>query len=281
MIELVEVSPRDGLQNEKRLFSVAERIELINLLSVCGFREIEVGSMVSPKWVPQMAGSEAVFQGITKHAGVDYSLLVPNQQGLEGALAVGARHISIFTAASEAFNKKNINCTIEESFERFEPLMARVRAEGLKVRGYVSCVVHCPYSGATDPKIVASVTKRLRALGCFEVSLGDTTGQGTPKSIATMLDEVLKETPASQLAIHCHDTNGRALENINVALSKGIRVIDAALNGLGGCPYGGENAKGNVSTQAVVAFLTQNNHPHRLNSQALERVGEWLREIKF
>lgn len=277
-IQIVEVGARDGLQNEKMILTVDQRIEFINLLSKCGFREIEVGSMVSPKWVPQMADSDLVYKGIQKRSGVDYSLLVPNMQGLEAAIAAGAKTISIFTAASEEFNKKNINCTIAESFERFQPIMARAREANLRVRGYVSCVVHCPYAGEISPDVVLDVTERLLEIGCYEVSLGDTTGQGRPETISKMLDCVLQKVQPKRLAIHCHDTNGRALDNIAVAISKGITVVDAALNGLGGCPYGGENARGNVSTQSVVRYLMDNNYAHTIDIDALFDASEWLSE---
>jgi hydroxymethylglutaryl-CoA lyase len=253
-VTIFETSPRDGLQNEQRRVSTQDKITLIDLLSNCGITHIEVTSFVSPKWVPQMADAEAVFAGIRKVPGRVYSALTPNLQGFERAVAAGADAVAIFASASEAFSLKNINCTIAESFERFHPVVKAAQAAALPVRAYASCVVECPYSGPTHPRQVADVAARLLQLGCYEISLGDTTGRGSPATIAAMLDAVLEGVPAARLAGHFHDTGGRALDNISTSLARGLRVFDTAAGGLGGCPYA-PGAPGNVATEAVVAML--------------------------
>ncbi|WP_010297954.1 hydroxymethylglutaryl-CoA lyase [Candidatus Odyssella thessalonicensis] len=275
-IKVVEVGPRDGLQNENKIWSIAERIQMIDLLSQCGFGEIEVGSFVSPKWVPQMADTEAVYQKIHKTPDCRYSVLVPNQKGMDTALTYNVRDISIFTAASEAFNQKNINCSIEESFERFTPLLHQAKDHNIRVRGYVSCVIECPFSGKVSPTLVATVAERLWQLGCAEISLGDTIGKGTPESTVAMLQAVQERVPLERLAIHCHDTYGRAVENIEAALAEGVMTIDSAITGLGGCPYGGENAKGNVATEAVLALLDRKQLQHSLNAVAIEKARQYV-----
>ena len=241
-VEIFEVGPRDGLQNEKRQIPTADKIALVDCLGAAGFRRIEVASFVSPKWVPQMADSAEVLAGITRVPGVSYAALTPNMKGLERAIAARADEVAIFGSASEGFSKANINASIAESLERFAPVAEAAKAAGLPVRGYISCVTDCPYDGATPPEKVAEVAARLDAMGCYEISLGDTIGQGTPETIAAMLDAVL--------AGHYHDTAGRALANIEVSLDKGLRVFDAAVGGLGGCPYA-PGAAGNVATEAV------------------------------
>ena len=278
-IDIVEVGPRDGLQNEKVILTVSERVELLNRLSLCGFREIEVGSFVSPKWIPQMAHTDDVFQKIHRQPSVCYSALVPNDQGLEKAISSGFDHISIFTAASDAFTQKNINCTIEESFERFIPLVKKAKAHHIKVRGYVSCVVACPYSGIVTPQSVRRVAKVLWEAGCYEISLGDTIGKGTGETIAAMVKEVAQDVPVAQLAIHCHDTYGQALKNIQAAVELGIGVVDSALNGIGGCPYGGEKAKGNVATQQVLTYLENLGYSVLLHKKNLQSAAEWLQDL--
>lgn len=275
-VKVVEVGPRDGLQNENKVWGIAERIQMINLLSQCGFDEIEVGSFVSPKWVPQMAGTEAVFQKIYKTPNCRYSVLVPNQKGMDTALTYNVRDISIFTAASEAFNQKNINCSIEESFERFTPLLRQSKEHNIRVRGYVSCVIECPFSGKISPSLVATVAERLWQLGCAEISLGDTIGKGTPESTVAMIQAVKERVPLERLAIHCHDTYGRAVENIEAALTEGVMTIDSAITGLGGCPYGGENAKGNVATEAVLALLDRKQLHHSLNAATIEKARQYV-----
>jgi len=253
--EIFEVGPRDGLQNEARMIPAAEKIALIDTLSACGFRRIEAASFVSPKWVPQMADGEAVLAGIRRAPGVSYAALTPNMKGYERARAAGADEVAIFGSASEGFSRANINASIAESLDRFGPVAAAARADGVPVRGYVSCVTDCPYDGPVAPGAVARVAAALLAMGCYEISLGDTIGQGTPRSIAAMLDAVLAEVPADRLAGHYHDTAGRALDNIEVSLDRGLRVFDAAVGGLGGCPYA-RGATGNVATEAVHDRLT-------------------------
>ena len=253
-VEIFEVGPRDGLQNEKRHIPTADKIALVDCLSRAGFRRIEIASFVSPKWVPQMADSAEVLAGIRRAPGVRYAALAPNMKGYEGALAAGADEVAIFGSASEGFSRANINATIAESLERFRPVAERAAADGMPVRGYVSCVTDCPYDGPVAPGAVARVVAALRDMGCYEVSLGDTIGQGRPETIAAMLEAVLQELPADRLAGHYHDTAGRALENITVSLERGLRVFDAAVGGLGGCPYA-PGAAGNVATEAVIAHV--------------------------
>lgn len=253
-VTIVEVGPRDGLQNEATLISVADKVALIEQLANAGLRKIEAGSFVSAKWVPQMADSGAVFEQLNRKPDVVYTALTPNMRGFEAAVAARADEIAVFGAASEAFSQKNINCSIEESIARFEPVMVAAKAAGIPVRGYVSCVVDCPYDGAIDPLQVTRVAKQLLALGCYEISLGDTIGTGTPNTIRRMLNAVLEEVPAAQLAIHCHDTYGQAIANIHTALELGIRTVDSSVGGLGGCPYA-KGAAGNVATEDVVYLL--------------------------
>ena len=249
-VEIFEMGPRDGLQNEKRAIPVAEKIALVDCLSRAGFSRIEVASFVSPKWVPQMAGSGEVLAGITRAPGVRYAALTPNMRGYEDALTARADEIAVFASASEGFSKANINATVEESIARFEPILEAARHIDLPVRGYVSCVTDCPFDGPTPPEQVAAVADRLFSMGCYEISLGDTIGQGTPDSIAKMLLAVRDRVPVTRLAGHYHDTAGRALANIDASLSLGVRVFDAAVGGLGGCPYA-PGAAGNVATEAV------------------------------
>lgn len=279
-IRIVEVGPRDGLQNERYAWPVADRIEFINLLSELPFHEIEVGSFVSPKWVPQMAQTDMVFKAIHQATGILYSCLVPNEIGLATALGISVRNISIFTAASEIFNQKNINCSIEESFNRFIPIMEAARNHGLRVRGYVSCIIECPYAGEISSTQVADVAARLHAIGCDEISLGDTIGKGTPAKVKAMLDAVKQVVPMEKLAIHCHDTYGNAIDNILVAIEAGISVVDSAMGGLGGCPYAGSQAKGNVATEAVIKTLQRKGYLAAFNTNVLERVSAFVANKK-
>ncbi|HCG8756291.1 hydroxymethylglutaryl-CoA lyase [Vibrio parahaemolyticus] len=253
-VTIVEVGPRDGLQNESPV-STRTKIRLIDLLSDTGLSHIEAGSFVSPKWVPQMADSKEVMQNITRRASVTYSALTPNLQGLEQALDAGANQVAIFTSASEGFCQHNINCSITESLKRFEPLMVQADKYHIPVRGYLSCVVDCPYDGATSPTQVANISQALIELGCYEVSLGDTIGTGTPNRVKEMLESVLASIPNQRLAIHFHDTWGQALANIYQALSMGITTVDSSVAGLGGCPYA-HGASGNVATEDVL-YLCQ------------------------
>lgn len=251
---IFEMGPRDGLQNEKALIEVNDKVALVEGLAEAGLKKIETGSFVSPKWVPQMADSGEIFQKIQRQDGVLYTALTPNMKGFEAALEANVSEVAIFGAASESFTQKNINCSIAESIERFEPIMIAAKAHNLPVRGYVSCVVGCPYEGDIAPEKVAEVSKILFDMGCYEVSLGDTIGVGTPVKIQKMLDAVLAHVPAEKLAVHFHDTYGQALPNILVALQNGINVIDSSVAGLGGCPYA-KGASGNVSTEDVVYML--------------------------
>lgn len=278
-VEIFEVGPRDGLQNEPRPIPLEEKLALIDLLSQAGFRRIEVASFVSPKWVPQMADSGAVLAGITRAAGVRYAALTPNMKGLDRAIAARADEVAIFASASEGFSKANLNCSIEESFERFAPLAEAAKAAGLPVRGYVSCATDCPFDGAIAPDAVAAVAGRLWAMGCYEVSVADTIGRGTAEAVGAMLDAVLSEVPASGLAGHFHDTGGQALQNIGVSLEKGLRVFDAAVGGLGGCPYA-PGAAGNVATEAVADYLAAAGFETGLKRDILAQAGQMARAMR-
>ncbi|WP_114964332.1 hydroxymethylglutaryl-CoA lyase [Alkalilacustris brevis] len=254
-VKIVEVGPRDGLQNEPRDIPVAERIALIEGLADAGLRVIEAGSFVSPRWVPQMAGTTEVLAGLRRDAGVSYPVLVPNMKGLDAAArAEGVEEIAVFAAASEAFSMRNINCSITESLARFSPVVAAARARGWRVRGYVSCVLGCPYEGEVDPARVAEVAAELAALGCYEISLGDTIGVGTPLQARAMVGAVARQVPADRLAVHFHDTRGQALANVLAVLDQGIATVDASVAGLGGCPYAA-GASGNLATEDLVYML--------------------------
>lgn len=252
--KIVEVGPRDGLQNEKMLVPTATKLELIKRLGRAGMTCIEATSFVSPRWVPQMADHVEIITGVPDKDTIDYPVLTPNLRGYEAAVAAGAKEVAIFSAASEGFVRRNINCSIEESLQRFEKVCESARADGVKVRGYVSCVVECPYDGTTDPIIVAQVSEEMINMGCYEVSLGDTIGAGTPGTFVDMLSEVMKVVDVSKLAVHCHDTYGQALANIYASLQLGINVIDSSVGGLGGCPFA-EGATGNVATEDVLYML--------------------------
>ena len=278
-VEIFEMGPRDGLQNEKRAIPVAEKIALVNCLSRAGFRRIEVASFVSPKWVPQMAGSAEVLAGMGRVAGVSYAALTPNMRGYRDAVAAGADEIAVFASASEGFSRANINATIAESPERFEPIMAAAAAINLPVRGYVSCVTDCPFDGATAPEQVARVAQQLHEMGCYEVSLGDTIGQATPEAISKMLEAVKVRVPVSQLAGHYHDTAGRALVNIEASLAQGVRVFDAAVGGLGGCPYA-PGAAGNVATEAVQDHLVALGYETGLDRGVLTEAATLARRMR-
>ena len=274
-VKLVEVGPRDGLQNESVQIPTATKIELINRLAATGLWVIESTSFVSPKWVPQMADHAEVMAGILRKEGVSYPVLVPNMQGLEAALASGADEIAIFTAASEMFARKNINCTIRESLERFEPVAQEAKANGVKVRGYISCVLGCPYEGEVAPDVVAQVAKRLVELGCYEVSLGDTIGVGTPAKAQTLADVVCNEISHECVAAHFHDTYGQALANILAVMERGISTIDSSVAGLGGCPYA-EGASGNVATEDVLYMLNGLGIETDVDLQAVAETGWFI-----
>jgi hydroxymethylglutaryl-CoA lyase len=255
-VSIFEVGPRDGLQNESQPLSVAQKVQVIESLQDIGCQRIEAGSFVSPKWVPQMADSAKVFTQIKRQTGVVYSALTPNLRGLEDAIAVGVDEVAVFAGASEAFSQKNINCSIAESIERFKPVLALAQHHSLPVRGYVSTVLGCPYQGEVDIHQVKSLTETLLTLGCYEVSLGDTIGVGTPKATAELLSLLTKDIPVDRLAVHFHNTYGQALANILIALQHGVTTIDSAIAGLGGCPYA-KGASGNVATEDVV-YMCEN-----------------------
>lgn len=278
-VEIFEVGPRDGLQNEKRLIPAAEKIALVDLLSQAGFQRIEVTSFVSPKWVPQMGDAAEVMAGIKRDPGISYAVLTPNMKGYEGARAARANEIAIFASASEGFSKANLNATIVESLERMAPVAAAALADGIPVRGYVSVVTDCPYDGPTPPENVARVVARLRQMGCYEISLGETIGHGRPETVDAMLTAVLDEASATMLAGHFHDTMGRALDNIDASLARGLRVFDAAVGGLGGCPYA-PGAKGNVATERVAAHLAAKGYVTGLNMDIIDRAADMARGMR-
>lgn len=274
-----EMAPRDGLQNEKRLISTADKIRLVDLLSEAGLKRIEVTSFVRADWVPQMADAKEVMAGINRRPGTDYTVLTPNLRGFEAALAAGADRVAVFAAASESFSLKNINCSIAESIARFRPVMDSAARAGTPVRGYISCVTDCPYEGTIEPQAVARVAEALGALGCHEISLGDTLGRATPERIARMLDAVLDVVPAERLAGHFHDTGGAAIANIEVALEKGLRVFDASAGGLGGCPYA-PGAAGNVATGAVLKLMDRLGFETGIDAVKLAIAETFARSLK-
>jgi hydroxymethylglutaryl-CoA lyase len=274
-IRIVEVGPRDGLQNEKSTVPAATKIALIERLAAAGLRTVEATSFVSPKWVPQLADAAEVMAGLTRRDGVGYPVLVPNLQGYERARAAGTDEIAVFTAASEAFNRRNVNAGIDESIERFCPVIESAQRDGVRVRGYVSTVLGCPYQGEVPVADVVRVARALHALGCYEISLGDTIGVGTPAKAATMLSAVAEHVPMAQLAVHFHDTYGQALANILACLETGVRVIDSAVAGLGGCPYA-KGATGNVATEDVVYMLEGLGFDTGVDLDGLARVGGWI-----
>jgi len=253
-VRIIEMGPRDGLQNEKMPVSVEARIAFVEALVGAGLNTVEVGAFVSPKAIPQMASSDAVLRGVAHMTGAEFHVLVPNEKGYDAARAAGAKVVSVFAAASEGFSRANINCTVAESIERFKPVMERAKADGVRVRGYISCVLGCPFDGEIKPKAVADLAKTLWDLGCYEISLGDTIGVGTPDKAKQMLRAVSANIPAAKLAMHFHDTYGQALANLYAGLEEDVRVIDAAAGGLGGCPYA-PGATGNVATEDVVYML--------------------------
>lgn len=276
---IVEVSTRDGLQNEPAFVSTRDKVALVDMLSGCGFERIEVTSFVSPTWVPQLADASEVMAGITRSSAVRYAALAPNIRGFENALKAGVDDIAIFMSASESFSRRNLNCSMDDSIERFVPVAAACRQREIPLRGYVSCAVECPYEGAVAASRVAHAARRLRDLGCYEISLGDTTGRGRPEAVASMLEAVLSDIDASMLAGHFHDTTGRALDNIEVALDHGLRVFDASVGGLGGCPYA-PGAKGNVDTLAVDGFLKGRGFETGLASDRLAHAAAFARSLR-
>ena len=271
-VKIVEVGPRDGLQNESSTVDVATKIELINQLRDAGLSYIEAGSFVSPKWVPQMAGSDQVFSGLPLNSTTTYAALTPNMRGLERAIECGVKEVAVFAAASASFSQKNINCSITQSLERFTPVMEKASQSGIAVRGYISCVLGCPYEGQVQPTQVAPVAEELLDMGCYEISLGDTIGVGTPASTQQLLDHLLGCLPSDKLAVHMHDTYGQALANILIALQQGIAVVDSSVAGLGGCPYA-EGASGNVATEDLVYMLNGLGIEHGVDLDKLMTAG--------
>lgn len=274
-VTLVEVGPRDGLQNEKQPISTDTKLELIRRLVDSGLSVIEAAAFVSPKWVPQMADHEAITRALSHQGRIRYPVLTPNLKGYEAAVAAGAREVAIFAAASEAFSQKNINCSITESLQRFEPIMARAEADGVKVRGYISCVLGCPYEGTVNPEKVASVAATLDGMGCYQVSLGDTIGTGTAYGARNLIEVVSRQVPVERLAAHFHDTWGQALANLLAVLEMGVSTIDSSVAGLGGCPYA-KGASGNVATEDVVYLLEGMGIETGVSLESLARTGGWI-----
>ncbi|WP_248731737.1 hydroxymethylglutaryl-CoA lyase [Pseudomonas sp. MWU13-2517] len=277
-VRLVEVGPRDGLQNEAQPISVADKVQLVDALSAAGVSYIEVGSFVSPKWVPQMAGSAEVFAQIQRKPGVTYGALAPNLRGFEDALAAGVKEVAVFAAASQAFSQRNINCSISESLERFAPIMSAAKQHGVSVRGYVSCVLGCPYEGEIAPEQVAAVARELYAMGCYEVSLGDTIGTGTAGATRRLFEVVGAQVPRDKLAGHFHDTYGQAIANIYASLLEGISVFDSSIAGLGGCPYA-KGASGNVASEDVLYLLNGLGIETGTDLDALIRAGQQISTV--
>lgn len=277
-VKLVEVGPRDGLQNEKQPINVADKVALIDALSETGLTAIETGSFVSPKWVPQMAGSAEVFAGIRQREGIRYSALTPNLQGFEAAMAADVKEVAVFAAASESFSQKNINCSIADSLKRFEPIMTAAREKGVAVRGYVSCVLGCPYEGEIAPQAVLDVARELLTMGCYEISLGDTIGTGTPGKTAALINHLAAVIPREQLAGHFHDTYGQALANILASLQEGVAVFDSSVAGLGGCPYA-KGASGNVASEDVLYMLDGLGIETGINLQKLIAAGNQISQV--
>lgn len=277
-VSIVEVGPRDGLQNEKAPVATADKIALVGMLADAGLRRIEATAFVSPRWVPQMADHAQVMNGLTQRPGVIYSALVPNEKGAEAALAAGAQALAVFTAASESFSQKNTNCSIAEAIARFEPVLALARQAGVSVRGYVSCALDCPYEGEIAPEAVADVSGRLLGIGCDEIAVSDTLGRGTPQRTARMVEATLGVVPVAQIAGHFHDTHRRAIENVDAAWKLGVEVFDGAVGGLGGCPYA-PGAGGNLATETLVAHFEALGIQTGVDLQRLRDVGSWIKSL--
>lgn len=277
-VTLVEVAPRDGLQNEKKLIPAATKVELIQRLTACGLPVVEATSFVSPRWIPQLSDAAEVLAGLDLARTTRYPVLVPNQQGLERAMAAGAREIAVFLAASETFSQHNTHCSIEQSLQRMIPVVAAARANGLRTRGYISCVLGCPYEGMIDPAVVARLAEALATAGCEEVSLGDTIGVGTAGQARDLIVQVSAGVPLARLAVHFHDTYGQALANILASLEVGVRMVDSSVAGLGGCPYA-RGASGNVASEDVVYLLDGLGMHSGVDIEALARTGQWISQI--
>ena len=275
-VKIVEVGPRDGLQNEAVSLDIATKVELIERLASCGLKNIEAGSFVSPKWVPQMAGSDEVFNQLGANESV-YTALTPNMRGLDRAMECNVKEVAVFAAASEAFSEKNINCSIDESLAKFEAVIQKASMANIRVRGYISCVAGCPYQGDVDNHRIKDITSALLSMGCYEVSLGDTIGVATPEITERLLTELLKTIPPQKLAMHMHDTYGRAIDNIKQSLAMGISTIDSSVAGLGDCPYA-EGASGNVATEKVIRLLDELNIAHGVDLQKLSQASQFICE---
>ena len=278
-VTIFEVGARDGLQNEKTMIPTAQKIALIDMLSDCGFTKIEATAFVSPKWVPQMSDAAAVMDGIMRRPEISYAALTPNLKGYERAKAADADEVAIFGSASEGFSQANVNASVAEAIERFIPVAEAASNDGIPVRGYISCVTDCPYDGPVAPDRVAAMAEKLISVGCYEISLGDTVGQGTPDSISRMLDAVLEVVPSDMLAGHYHDTSGRALSNIEISLEKGLRTFDASVGGLGGCPYA-PGAAGNVATGQVIELLESFGFKTGVDKVRLAEVEQYARSLR-
>lgn len=274
-VRIVEVGPRDGLQNEKSVIDTKTKIDFINQLSAAGLTTIEAGSFVNPKWVPQMADSAAVFSGIKRATGLSYAALTPNIQGFERAVSAQVSEVAIFAAASEAFSQKNLNCSIDASLARFTKIMRAASDANIPVRGYVSCVAGCPYQGDVDPKVVQTLSRRLIDMGCYEVSLGDTTGVATPLQTAHLVETVASAVAVDKIAVHMHDTRGQALANIFAALQLGVSTVDSSVAGLGGCPYA-KGASGNVATEDLIYMLNGLGIEHGVDLNKLIAAGQYI-----
>jgi len=274
-VRLVEVGARDGLQNERRTLPASVRVQLLERLADAGLRTLEAGAFVSTRWVPQMAGTDQVLKALPSRAGVSWTALVPNVQGLEAAIAAGCREVAVFAAASEAFSQQNINCSIEQSLRRYQEVIVRARDAGVRVRGYASCVMGCPFTGQVKPEAVAAVSAALFGMGCYEISLGDTIGTGTPAATTRLIEACSQVVPVSALAGHFHDTYGMAIANIHAALASGVRTFDSSVAGLGGCPYS-PGATGNVATEDVIYLLDGLGMSHGVDLDALIEVGEFI-----
>ena len=277
-VTIFEVAPRDGLQNIKKVIPTEDKIQFIDLLSKCGYKKIEVASFVNPSWIPQMADSAEVMSEIHRNSEVKYCALTPNVKGMENAILANADEVAIFASASESFSQKNINCSISESIDRFKPVVELAKEKNVPVRGYLSCVIDCHYEGPIEPQKVVEIAKELFELGIYEVSLGDTTGKGTPETISNMLDAVLTEIPAEKLAGHFHDTNGRAIENIEASLERGLQVFDSSIAGLGGCPFM-PDSKGNVDTMQVVTLLEKKGFTTGLELDNLNKAARFAKNF--
>ena len=279
-IEIFEVGPRDGLQNESKIIDTESKITLVNLLSECGLPKIEVSSFVSSKWVPQLADAASVFKKIIRKQNVKYAALTPNLEGFKNATLVNVDEVAIFAAASETFSKKNINCSIEESITRFHPLMKEAKRLGISVRGYISCITDCPYEGEINPSMVLHIAKQFKEMGCYQISLGDTIGNSTPTSLSKLYRMLFSELPETFFAGHFHDTKGRALDNVELSLENGIKTFDSSIAGLGGCPYA-PGASGNVSTEKIIKFIETMGYHTKARLDKIKKASDFAKSLVY